>query len=230
MAPIGKWLFFIQIRNCVFVSMCVQTLGKETLALYRNTLLRSAIERNLVTFPAQTPTFMKRRAGQIQQRAVQLYFVRGWTVRKICNRYGLTKKIVQDLLSDWRVRAISAGLIQEIETEGLYQLVLEHESNERDGYLPDCQWALNFSPTSHKTKNGAACATKLMTALKEDCLELGIELSRHQIHKIELIVRAGIRPVTNPPPNLPQTTGSGRNPGTSGFDSQMPAPIAERGT
>ena len=204
-------------ENAVVVSMCVQTLEKECLALSGNTVLRSAIERNLVTFPAQTPTFMKRRAGQIQQRAVQLYFVRGWTVRKICNRYGLTKKIVQDLLSDWRVRAISAGLIQEIETEGLYQLVLEHESNERDGYLPDCRWALNFNPTSHKTKNGAACATKLMKALKDDCLEMGIELSRHQIHKIELIVHAGIRPVTKPPPDLLQTAGSGRNPGTSGL-------------
>lgn len=86
-----------------------------TLALVGNTLLRTAITRNLVTFPAQIQPFMKRASGDLQERIVQLYFVRGWTVRSICERYGMSKAMVHKLLAEWRVRAIESGYIQEIE-------------------------------------------------------------------------------------------------------------------
>jgi hypothetical protein len=121
--------------------MSAQSPGDNTLPLYGNALLRAAVRGNIVTFPAQIPVFMKPPKGYIQQRAVQLYFLRAWPVRNICNRYNLAKKIVQDLLSDWRILAISGGLIQEIEPEKLYRLVLEQASHENDGHLPDHQWA-----------------------------------------------------------------------------------------
>lgn len=86
-----------------------------TLALLGNTLLRTAITRNLVTFPAQIRPFMRRTNGDLQERIVQLYFVRGWSVRSICERYAMSKAMVHKLLAEWRVRAIESGYIQEIE-------------------------------------------------------------------------------------------------------------------
>jgi hypothetical protein len=87
------------------------------LALVGNTTLRAAIKRNLVSFPSQIPPFMKR--GEIQERMVQLYFVRGWRMRAIGERYGLSKSAVRKLLSEWRIRAIAAGYIQDIHPDVL---------------------------------------------------------------------------------------------------------------
>jgi hypothetical protein len=98
-----------------------------TLALLGNTLLRTAITRNLVTFPAQIQPFMKRTAGDLPERIVQLYFVRGWSVRNICERYGMSKAMVHKLLAEWRIRAVESGYIQEIEPDCL--AVLEPEMN-----------------------------------------------------------------------------------------------------
>jgi hypothetical protein len=94
-----------------------------TLALMGNTLLRTAITRNLVSFPAQVTSFMKRSSGDLQERIVQLYFVRGWSVRSICDRYGLSKAMAHKLLAEWRIRAVESGFIQEIEPGNLACLV-----------------------------------------------------------------------------------------------------------
>jgi hypothetical protein len=93
-----------------------------TLALLGNTLLRTAITRNLVTFPAQIQPFMKRTAGDLPERIVQLYFVRGWSVRNICERYGMSKAMVHKVLAEWRIRAVESGYIQEIEPDCLAAL------------------------------------------------------------------------------------------------------------
>jgi len=93
-----------------------------TLALLGNTLLRTAITRNLVTFPAQIQPFMKRTMGDQPERIVQLYFVRGWSVRNICDRYGMSKAMVHKLLAEWRIRAVESGYIQEIEPDCLSAL------------------------------------------------------------------------------------------------------------
>lgn len=98
-----------------------------TLALLGNTLLRTAITRNLVTFPAQIQPFMKRTAGDLPERIVQLYFVRGWSVRNICDRYGMSKAMVHKVLAEWRIRAVESGYIQEIEPNCL--AALEPEMN-----------------------------------------------------------------------------------------------------
>ena len=90
------------------------------LALVGNTALRAAIRRNLVSFPSQIPPFMKR--GETQERIVQLYFVRGWRMKLIGERYGLSKSAVRKLISEWRARAIAAGYIQDIHPDVLIEL------------------------------------------------------------------------------------------------------------
>jgi hypothetical protein len=99
------------------------------LALVGNYILRSAIQRNLVSFPSQIPAFRKH--GDSQKRVVQLYFVRRWRIKAICDRYGLSKATVQHLLSEWRIRAVSAGYVQEIHPETL--AMLAHEDDVRRG-------------------------------------------------------------------------------------------------
>jgi transposase-like protein len=96
-----------------------------TLALLGNTLLRTAITRNLVSFPAQVQPFIRRSLGDIQEKVVQLYFVRGWSIRRICDRYGLSKAMAHKLLSEWRIRAIESGFIQEITPGTLDDLLQE---------------------------------------------------------------------------------------------------------
>lgn len=94
-----------------------------TLALLGNTLLRTAITRNLVSFPAQVQPFFRRGAGDVQERIVQLYFIRGWSIRRICVRYGLSKAMAHKLLKEWRIRAIESGYVQEITPGGLDELL-----------------------------------------------------------------------------------------------------------
>ena len=86
-----------------------------SLSLVGNTLLRTLITRNLVTFPAQVQPFVTRGGSDLAQRIAQLYFIRGWPLRNICARYGLSKAVAHKLLGDWRIRAIQSGFVQEIE-------------------------------------------------------------------------------------------------------------------
>ncbi len=84
------------------------------ISLIGNAALRVAIQRNLVSFPAQIPAFMKRSGNDIQQRMAQLYFTRGWSIRDIGARYGIGRATAQRLISDWRIRAVAGGFIQDI--------------------------------------------------------------------------------------------------------------------
>jgi hypothetical protein len=155
----------------------------KQIALFGNAMMRLAVRRNLVSFPAQIPAFVKQPAGITQQRVVQLYFVRSWSVRDICDRYGIGKKLIQNLLSDWRVRAVAAGLIQEIDSEAL-NLLHEEQQGPTDYRHQDADAApMAIRPQS------ASITARLMMALEEDCSELGIELSLDQLHRIERLVR-----------------------------------------
>jgi DNA-binding transcriptional regulator LsrR (DeoR family) len=91
-----------------------------------------AIRQNLVSFPSQVPTLKGRQGRDIPERAAQLYFVRGWSVRDICDRYSLNKAVVRKMLSEWRSRAIAAGYIQDIHPE-----TLEALTHARDEPLDD---------------------------------------------------------------------------------------------
>jgi transposase-like protein len=101
-----------------------------TLALLGNTLLRTAITSNIVSFPAQIRPFTRRGSGDLQERVVQLFFVRGWPVRNICDRYGISKAMAHKLLAEWRIRAIESGHIQEIEPGALDRLLKETNARE----------------------------------------------------------------------------------------------------
>jgi len=104
------------------------------IALIGNSALRIAIQRNLVSFPSQIPAFMKRPGDDTQQRIAHLYFGRGWPMRNICARYGLGKAMVQRLVSEWRIRAVGAGYIQDIHPEDLDLLI--HMKDETELSLP----------------------------------------------------------------------------------------------
>jgi hypothetical protein len=100
------------------------------ISLIGNSALRAAIQRNLVSFPSQIPAFMKRPGDDTQQRIAHLYFSRGWQIRNICARYGLSKATVQRFVSEWRIRAIGAGYIQDIHPEDLDVLIHMKDESE----------------------------------------------------------------------------------------------------
>jgi hypothetical protein len=104
------------------------------ISLMGNSALRLAIQRNLVSYPSQIPPVMKRPGGDIQERIAQLYFARGWMVRNICERYGLSKAMVLKILAGWRIRAVAAGFIQDIHPEDLDTLI--HVKDDPDTALP----------------------------------------------------------------------------------------------
>jgi hypothetical protein len=97
------------------------------ISLFGNSALRVAIQRNLVSFPSQLPTLTRRPGGDTQERIARLYFSLGWPVRRICERYGLSRTMVQKLLADWRLRAVASGFIQDIRPEDLEALARQQE-------------------------------------------------------------------------------------------------------
>lgn len=107
------------------------------IALMGNTLLRLAIRENLVSFPSQVPALLRRGRAETMERVVQLYFLRGWSVRNICARYKLSKAGVQKLLSEWRVRAIAAGYIQGIDPDALEIMARQYEERARNENAED---------------------------------------------------------------------------------------------
>ncbi len=102
------------------------------IVLIGNNVLRAAIRENLVSFPAQVPTLTK--WGGMEERIVQLYFIRGWELRRIGDRFGMCKSTVRKIITDWKARAVSAGHIQEVYPEALAALVsdpdLAHETQD----------------------------------------------------------------------------------------------------
>lgn len=76
--------------------------------------LRQQIRENRVSFPSQVPTFEKHDRPDVQRKAVQLYFLFGWSCNRIAQRHGLLRQRVQQILSTWKRRAIQMGYIQEI--------------------------------------------------------------------------------------------------------------------
>lgn len=82
------------------------------LALAGSSTLRSAIQHNLVSFPSQVPFFTRR--DDARRRIVQLYFLRGWSLRAICDRYRLSRVRIHAVLRQWTLRAVEAGYIRDI--------------------------------------------------------------------------------------------------------------------
>lgn len=107
-------LFLRNIRNRVM-----------DLVLLGNRALQMAIRRNLVCFPSQAPVFGKLPRRDLQWRLAVLYFIRGWSTREIARRYGLTRERCGQIISDWRVRAVNMGYIQDVTPSGLEDKALE---------------------------------------------------------------------------------------------------------
>ncbi len=95
------------------------------LVLLGNRALQMAIRRNLVCFPSQAPVFGKLPRRDLQWRLAVLYFIRGWSTREIARRYGLTRERCGQIISDWRVRAVNMGYIQDVTPNGAEEKLIE---------------------------------------------------------------------------------------------------------
>ena len=80
-------------------------------------ILRRAIRGNIVSFPSQIPSFPKGSQADMQWRMVLLFFVRGWSVAKIAERFQVPSHRVWTLLNGWSVRAMAQGHVQVIDPE-----------------------------------------------------------------------------------------------------------------
>ena len=91
--------------------------GLTTVEEPRINRLRDSIQANQVHFPMPVPTFPYQFRADIQWRLVELYFVRGWSTKRIAERYGLTSRRIQQSLQRWADRAVADGYLQEIPPE-----------------------------------------------------------------------------------------------------------------
>jgi hypothetical protein len=88
------------------------------LAVLGNRTLQTLVRGNFVCFPSQAPVFGQKSRRDLQWRLAVLYFVRGWSTRTIADRYGLTRERCGQIISDWRIRAVALGYIQDVTPEG----------------------------------------------------------------------------------------------------------------
>ena len=79
--------------------------------------LRRAIRANIVSFPSQIPSFPKGPQADMQRRMVLLFFVRGWRVADIAERFQVPIHRVWKVLNEWSVRALALGYVQVIDPE-----------------------------------------------------------------------------------------------------------------
>lgn len=106
------------------------------LALLGNRTLQTLVRGNFVCFPSQAPVFGQKSRRDLQWRLALLYFVRGWSTRLIADRYGLTRERCGQIISDWRIRAIALGYIQDVTPEGtdLSRLAEAHATVPSNGH------------------------------------------------------------------------------------------------
>lgn len=124
--------------------------------LMGNALLRLALRQNLVSFPSQVPTLFGCSGHHTSERVAQLYFVRGWSVRNICDRYGLQKYVAHKLITEWRIRAIAAGYIQDIHPEALEALARAHYSQADEEEIPGASVWVSAPPAGYDHTASAA--------------------------------------------------------------------------
>jgi len=89
-----------------------QPLDQASLHGLRADQLRTAVRRNLVTFPSQIPVFARHDRPDLQRRVVQLYFILGWSCETIAARYGMLRQRIGQVLNTWKRRAVETGYIQ----------------------------------------------------------------------------------------------------------------------
>jgi len=84
---------------------------------WANRALRVALQKNLVSFPAQAPVFNRLPRADIHWKLAVLYFVRGWSMRDIATRYRLGRARVGQIITAWRINAVDQGYVQTIPPE-----------------------------------------------------------------------------------------------------------------
>lgn len=80
-----------------------------------NSMLRRAIQENIVSFPAHVPVLSKTVRPDLQWRVVVLYLVQGWQMSAVGARYGLPAWRISAIIYEWSVRAFASGFIQVID-------------------------------------------------------------------------------------------------------------------
>jgi len=66
------------------------------------------------------PIFPYQYRADIQWRLVELYFIRGWSTKKLAERYGVTSRRIQQSLQHWVVSAMERGYLQAIPPEPVF--------------------------------------------------------------------------------------------------------------
>lgn len=183
-----------------------------SLTLFGNKVLRSAIERNLVSFPAQVPVFAKHESGEVQARIAQLYFVAGWTIREIGTRYHMTGEAVRKSLTEWRVRAISSGYIQETGPD-IFPALAGTTLDDSDDEGTESLRSLKVVPIPTVAQPEAIATgsmsalhmileeigqeglcrwapyrVRLLEILRRECIGFGLALSTVQVERIQAVV------------------------------------------
>ena len=111
-------------------------LRTNELSLLGNRTLQALVRSNLVCFPAQAPVFGQKSRRDLQWRLAVLYFVRGWSTRLIAVRYGLTRERCGQIISDWRIRAVTLGYIQDVTPEETNLAEMLNEGMPNDTHVP----------------------------------------------------------------------------------------------
>lgn len=113
-------------------------------------LLRRAVRRNIVSFPAQVPAFAKQPPDGAQWRMVLLYFVRGWNLRDIAARFKVPPHRVCLILNNWSVRALALGYVEIIDPEAFAECCRMNVEYGTDREQEEIQMAeLQPSPEEH---------------------------------------------------------------------------------
>jgi Sigma-70, region 4 len=104
-------LFMVRPRQSVKERSCEGAVSISDMSLRH---LRTAIQRQEVSFPAQVPVFACQSRADIQWRLVELYFVQNWSCPDLGQRYGITMERVRQLITQWVRRAAVLGYLQPI--------------------------------------------------------------------------------------------------------------------
>jgi hypothetical protein len=173
----------------------------DQIALLGNKMLQSAVRENLVSFPSQIPVFPNP-GGDLQARMAQLYFTCGWTIARLRERYHTTGETVRRNLTEWRVRAVSSGYIEEIGPE----CVLPHDTEESSGTALQLihPRIVSLSATNPRTSDDVALllleeiqsgvsasspwpsfCSRLLSILRQECVDTDMPYSAAQAARIE---------------------------------------------
>jgi hypothetical protein len=81
--------------------------------------LREAVRANLVSFPSQVPGSQGCTEPDLERRVVLLYFVFGWSLIQIGNRYAMSGHRARRIVDRWRDFAVARGYVVKVRSVAL---------------------------------------------------------------------------------------------------------------